>query len=134
MTCRQAERLLAALVGCMRCKGWGGGVSSLLCSSTAAGEACLFAVATPTPCNRSCAAEQPAATHAGVMPLAEGPPSHTRGTFAALQAVADDMARQAQQAQRFVQQDRGLTPAVCAVAAGPVPSVNQCLEGLADIA
>ena len=50
-----------------------------------------------------------------------------------LQAAVDGMERQAQQAQRFVRQDRSLTPAVCAVAAGPVPSVNQCLQGLQDI-
>ena len=43
------------------------------------------------------------------------------------------MERQAQQAQRLVRQDRSLTPAVCAVVAGPVPSINQCLEGLQTI-
>ncbi|EFN54630.1 hypothetical protein CHLNCDRAFT_135167 [Chlorella variabilis] len=43
------------------------------------------------------------------------------------------MARQAQQAQRMIRQDRSLTPAVCAVAAGPIPSIAQCLQGLEDI-
>ncbi|KAI3423863.1 hypothetical protein D9Q98_009697 [Chlorella vulgaris] len=49
------------------------------------------------------------------------------------QAVTDSMARHAQQAQRLVQHDRSLTPAVCAVVAGPVPSITQCLRGLAEI-
>lgn len=49
------------------------------------------------------------------------------------QTAVDGMERQAQQAQRFVRQDRSLTPAVCAVVAGPVPSINQCLEGLETI-
>jgi hypothetical protein len=51
----------------------------------------------------------------------------------ALQSVTDSMARHAQQAQRLVQHDRSLTPAVCAVVAGPVPSITQCLRGLAEI-
>ena len=73
----------------------------------------------------------PARRH-GMLP----PPFHTHHVHPLpqfLQAAADGLERQSQQAQRFVQQDRGLTPAVCAVMAGPVPSVAQCLEGLADI-
>lgn len=54
-------------------------------------------------------------------------------TCCVLQGVVDDMARQAQQAQRMIRQDRSLTPAVCAVAAGPIPSIAQCLQGLEDI-
>lgn len=50
-----------------------------------------------------------------------------------LQAVADSIERHAAAARRFVKQDRALTPAVCAVSAGPVPSIDQCLQGLADI-
>jgi hypothetical protein len=36
-------------------------------------------------------------------------------------------------AERTLQQDKRLTPAARAVAAGPVPSVNQCLQGLEDV-
>lgn len=51
----------------------------------------------------------------------------------ASQAAVGGMERQAQQAQRLVQQDRSLTPAVCSASAGPIPSVNQCVAGLRDI-
>lgn len=50
-----------------------------------------------------------------------------------MQGAVEGLERQAQQAQRYVRQDHQLTPAVCAVAAGPVPSVDQCVEGLRDI-
>ncbi|KAI7843555.1 hypothetical protein COHA_002797 [Chlorella ohadii] len=56
-----------------------------------------------------------------------------QGYLGDMQTAVDGMERQAQQAQRFVRQDRSLTPAVCAVVAGPVPSINQCLEGLETI-
>lgn len=49
------------------------------------------------------------------------------------QAAVDGMARQSQQAQRMVTQDRALTPAVCAAAAPPVPPVDACLQGLREI-
>lgn len=41
--------------------------------------------------------------------------------------------RQAQQAQQAVQGDRGLTPAARARTAGPIPSADQCVQGLQDI-
>ncbi|PSC75596.1 nucleolar MIF4G domain-containing 1 [Micractinium conductrix] len=50
-----------------------------------------------------------------------------------MQAAVDGMARQSQQAQRMVTQDRALTPAVCAAAAPPVPPVDACLQGLREI-
>ncbi|PRW32645.1 hypothetical protein C2E21_8234 [Chlorella sorokiniana] len=53
-----------------------------------------------------------------------------QGCLGDMQVAVNGMERQAQQAQRFVRQDRSLMPAVCAVVAGPVPSINQCLEGL----
>lgn len=71
---------------------------------------------------------RPSPLHVGAMASLLLPAGRT-----ARQAAVDGMERQAQQAQRFVRQDRSLTPAVCAVVAGPVPSINQCLEGLGTI-
>jgi hypothetical protein len=48
------------------------------------------------------------------------------GAVGALQKLARD-------AQRGVQQDRRLTPSARAASSGPVPSVDECLEGLAAI-
>lgn len=55
-----------------------------------------------------------------------------QGCLEGMQAAADDMEWQAQQAQRWVHQQR-LAPAACAAEAPPIPSVNQCLQGLRDI-
>ena len=39
----------------------------------------------------------------------------------------------AQDAERMVRQDKRLTPSARAAGAGPVPSVDQCVQGLRDI-
>ena len=38
-----------------------------------------------------------------------------------------------QNASRFVQQDKRLTPAARRLSAGPVPSVDHCLQGLEEL-
>ncbi|KAL4421446.1 hypothetical protein ABPG75_010737 [Micractinium tetrahymenae] len=55
-----------------------------------------------------------------------------QGCLADMQVVVDGMERQAQQAQRYVQQER-LPPAVRSAAAPPIPSVDAGLQGLQDI-
>ena len=56
-----------------------------------------------------------------------------RAPLGAAQGVVADMERQSLQGQRFVQQDRALTAAVCGATAPPVPSVAQCLAGLDEL-
>ncbi len=50
-----------------------------------------------------------------------------------LEAVCQAMERYANNAQRLVQQDKSLTTAARAATAGPIPSIDQCLQGLQDI-
>ena len=50
-----------------------------------------------------------------------------------LEAACKAMEKLAGNAQRLVQQEKGLSRAARAAAAGPVPSLDQCLQGLQDI-
>eukprot|EP00887_Chlorella_sp_A99_P005713 scaffold1.g5713.t1 len=56
-----------------------------------------------------------------------------RAAVRGMEAPAAALGRLARDAERAVGQDARLTPAARRAAAGPVPSVDQCLEGLHEI-
>lgn len=50
-----------------------------------------------------------------------------------LESAAQGLGKVSRDAQALVRQDRALTPAARRLTAGPVPSIDACLEGLHDI-
>lgn len=56
-----------------------------------------------------------------------------RDSISSMQQSVAALSKLSCDAQRQVQQDRRLTPAARAAVAGPVPSIDQCLEGLQEI-